>query len=187
MIMIKNLTLVKTIISICDFSGVWSKPYRDEGYAVFQIDLQLGQDVRLFKFPGHSIYGILAAPPCTVFCRPSSQFWDKWGDNGLRSGLAIVDACLRLVTICKPHFWALENPPGRLSEYLGPPTYSFQPWEFGNPWTKQTYLWGKFNIPVKTIVKPVIKNRTTSLSSTQKNKRSETPSGFAKAFFKANQ
>jgi hypothetical protein len=58
----------KTILSLCDHSGAWSAPYAAAGYAVKQIDLKLAnpQDVRLLKCPGR-LYGILAAPPCTVF------------------------------------------------------------------------------------------------------------------------
>jgi hypothetical protein len=55
---------LKTILSLCDYSGSWSKPYRDAGYKVIQVDIKHGQDVRLFEFPGQ-VHGILAAPPCT--------------------------------------------------------------------------------------------------------------------------
>lgn len=184
--MVRQTTIIKTILSLCDYSGVWSAPYREVGYNVIQIDLQHGQDIRMIEYPGH-VYGILAAPPCTVFCRPSAMHWEKMGIDGLLSGLALIDACMRLITICRPKFWALENPPGRLTKYLGPPQHSFQPWEFGDPWTKQTYLWGRFNQPQKNPIEPTIFNRTERMSSSDKNKRAETPAGFARAFFEANQ
>ena len=194
--MVIQKPLIKTILSLCDFSGVWSAPYREAGYNVIQIDLQRdGQDVRLMEW-SHVVHGVLAAPPCTVFCRAGAWLWPKWGNKGLLHGLSIVDACLRIITVCQPAFWALENPPGRLDKYLGPPSFSFQPWEFGDPWTKQTYLWGNFSIPRKAPVESEpypehlakgSRDRTTRLSSSQKNKRAETPAGFAKAFFEANQ
>lgn len=57
------------ILSLCDYSGTWSKPYRDAGYDVIQIDLQRGgQDVRLLQRE-KDVHGILAAPPCTCFAR----------------------------------------------------------------------------------------------------------------------
>jgi len=189
-----TIPLVKTVYSLCDYSGIWSGPYKKAGYKVVNVDIQHGQDVRLLEYPGH-IHGILAAPPCTKFCRPGAQYWNEWGEQGLMEGLALVDACLRLVTICRPKFWALENPPGRLDKYLGPPVFSFHPWEFGDPWTKHTYLWGKFNIPKKTPIEPEPypehlepgkRDRTSRLGSSQRNKRAETPKGFADAFFKAN-
>ena len=37
----------KIILSLCDYSGAWSRPYQEAGYDVVQIDLALGQDVDL--------------------------------------------------------------------------------------------------------------------------------------------
>lgn len=187
-------TLTKTILSLCDFSGSWSRPYEDDGYEVVRIDLQHGGDVRLLKFPG-IVHGILAAPPCRVFCRPGARLWKEWGDTELRDGLSIVDACLRMVAVCRPVWWALENPPGRLDKYLGPPAHDFHPWEYGDPYTKHTYLWGKFNIPLRSPVPPEEypghlpagrRDRTSRMSSSWRNQRAETPLGFAQAFFAAN-
>lgn len=187
-------SLFRTILSLCDYSGVWSQPYVDAGYDVRRYDLQHGQDIRLLKFPG-KVHGILAAPPCTKFCRPGARLWTEWGDDGLREGLSVVDACLRMVAVCRPKWWALENPPGRLDDYLGEPALSWHPWEYGDPWTKHTYLWGRFTPPVRTPVKPEEypedlppgrRDRTSRMSSSAKNERSETPAGFARAFFLSN-
>ncbi len=55
--------LIKTVLSLCDYSGVWSQPYADTGYNVIRVDLQTSeQDVRLVEFPG-PVHGILAAHP----------------------------------------------------------------------------------------------------------------------------
>jgi hypothetical protein len=186
--------LIKRILSLCDYSGVWSQPYVDAGYDVTRVDLQHGQDVRLLEYPGE-VYGILAAPPCTKFCRPGARLWKQWGDAGIIEGLQLVDACLRFVAICRPKFWALENPPGRLHKYLGPPTLSFHPFDFGDPYTKHTYLWGRFTIPVKTPCEPEPypdhlppgrRDATSRVSSSWRNQRAQTPPGFARAFFEAN-
>jgi len=132
-----QLTITKTILSLCDYSGVWSQPFADAGYEVIRVDLQHEGDVRLLEYPGR-VHGILAAPPCRVFCRPGARLWQEWGDKELLNGLSIVDACLRLVAVCRPAWWALENPPGRLDKYLGPPSLPFHPWEFGDAYTKHT-------------------------------------------------
>ena len=138
----------RTILSLCDYTGNWSRPYEKAGYSVIRIDLQHGQDVRLMKRIEEPIHGILAAPPCTHFSIAGSQYWKSKGDNALLEGLAIVDACLRAVAIYHPVWWVLENPKGRLREYLGEPAWRFQPWQFGDPYTKMTCLWGHFVIPV---------------------------------------
>lgn len=187
-------SIFPTILSLCDYSGVWSQPYVDGGYDVRRFDLQRGEDVRLLEFPG-KVHGILAAPPCTKFCRPGARLWEEWGDAGLLEGLSVIDACLRLVAVCRPKWWALENPPGRLDKYLGPPALSWHPWEYGDPWTKHTYLWGRFNPPAQTPVPPEEypehlpagrRDRTSRMSSSARNERAETPAGFAKAFYLAN-
>ena len=100
----------------------------------------------------------------------------------------MVDACLRLVTVCRPVWWALENPVGKLRRYLGPPTYLFDPCDHGDPYRKKTLLWGQFTIPVKTPVIPV-KDSPIHWMSPGKDraaKRSVTPPGFTRAFFEAN-
>ena len=88
----------------------------------------------------------------------------------------------------RPAFWALENPVGRLAHYLGKPKMYFNPCDYGDPYTKKTCLWGKFNIPIKDRVEPV-KGSKMHLIAPGKDRvmlRSITPPGFAKAFFEAN-
>ena len=178
----------RIILSLCDHSGEWSRPYREAGYDVRQIDLQDGQDVRTIKYPG-KVYGLLMAPPCTVFCTGGAHLWAKRSEDEMLNGLAVVDACLRLVTICEPFFWALENPKGRLSQWLGPWAYSFQPYWFGDDYTKLTHLWGKFNHPQARGVtqRPQAgKIENAPSKKGRQNPRSVTPAGFARAFFEAN-
>jgi hypothetical protein len=103
--------------------------------------------------------------------------------------MAIVISCLRIIAMTKPVFWALENPPGRLRRWLGDPQYSFDPCDFGDPHTKKTHLWGLFNEPREYHV-PVLKRKYIENMGQTKDrsmKRSITPSGFAQAFFEANQ
>lgn len=108
----------KIILSLCDYTGNWSRPYEEAGYTISRIDLKHGQDVRFLTFPAQQIYGILAAPPCTVFAN-SGNAW-KRTDAEMLAALSIVDACLRLVAMTNPHFWVLENPVGTLGRYCCP-------------------------------------------------------------------
>jgi len=134
----------KTIISLCDYSGAWVEPYRRNGYNVIQVDIKHGSDVRTFAFDD-DVYGILAAPPCTEFSSSGAQYWkQKDLDGRTVEALAIVDACLRLVVSKRKtlKFWALENPVGRLKKWLGKETFSFNPCDFGDAYTKKTLIWG---------------------------------------------
>ena len=184
----------RVILSLCDYSGEWSRPYREAGYDVRQIDMQLdGRDVRLMEHPG-PVYGILAAPPCTMFGLGGAHLWAKRTEAEMLTALSVVDACLRLVMLCQPTFWALENPKGRLTRWLGAPAYTFQPFWFGNAYTKMTHLWGKFNPPRPSAVAetpPRLRNGYVEMISagngmSRQSRRSVTPAGFAKAFMEAN-
>lgn len=185
---------MRKIISLCDYSGSWSKPYLEAGYEVIQIDIQRGgQDVRLLQ-KQDDVHGILAAPPCTCFA--SSGAWVKRSDHDMIEALSVVDACIRLVFACKPKWWCLENPVGKLARYLGRPRMYFQSCDYGDPYTKRTCLWGDFTMPMPLLlgenraVKPILGNtpimKLGGKSLKTKNARSQTPAGFARAFFEVN-
>jgi len=175
----------RIILDLCGGTGAWSRPYAQAGYDVRIITLP--PDIRLCC-PPLAAYGILAAPPCTVLASSGARWWAAKGEGALLEALSVVDACLRFVALCSPQFWALENPVGRLKRYLGEPSMYFDPCDFGDPYTKHTCLWGRFNEPIKNSVKPKKKNRIwyEARTSYRGRRRSITPAGFAKAFFESN-
>jgi hypothetical protein len=183
---------VLCVLSLCDFSGAWSAPYEAAGYEVIRVDLASGQDVRTIEHLGRPVQGILAAPPCDHFAVSGARWWEGKGMGPVLDGLAVVDACLRAVAIYRPAWWALENPVGRLRRWLGPPQFSFDPCDFGDPYTKRTHLWGDFVPPVPIVSAQARQSVAPSLGSKMhtmirdKARRSETPAGFATAFFEAN-
>lgn len=136
----------KIILDLCGGSGSWGRPYKENGYDVRLITLP-ENDVLTYQPPKSDVYGILAAPPCTEFsvlnCKAERR------ERKPEEGLKIVNACLRIIEQVKPVWWALENPVGYLRDYLGKSTLIFQPWEYGDPWTKRTEIWGTFNPPPK--------------------------------------
>lgn len=178
----------KIILDLCGGTGSWSRPYKKAGYDVKVIDpLQNTGDIRELEYIDN-VYGILAAPPCTEFAGSGARWWEEKGHIPLMNALSIVDACFRIITVCKPKFWALENPVGRLKNYIGEPRLRFHPWHYGADYTKQTLLWGEFNMPKLTPVFPENADMIHKLppSKERAKLRSITPEGFAKAFFQAN-
>lgn len=179
----------RLILDLCGGTGEWSRPYAEAGYPVRVVDIQNGQDVRLMQKMETSVYGILAAPVCTVFA-VSGNRW-KRTDDDYREALALVDACLRIIMVHNPVFWALENPVGKLVRWIGRPRMYFQPNDFGDAYTKKTALWGNFNIPVKNWVPAVEGSKMWAKyggkSERTKRLRSVTPAQFALKFFEANQ
>lgn len=197
----------KIILDLCGGTGSWSKYYKLNSniYDVRIIDPQEWMDgygnsgdVRLFQYSNINIHGILSAPPCTEFASSGARWWKDKGEKPLLEGLSVVDACLRIIFVHKPKFWALENPVGRLRKFLGDPTLIFNPCDYGDPYTKKTLLWGNFNIPEKTPVEPEFVTyangkrgskfwaKLGGKSARTKRLRSATPDGFAKAFYDSN-
>ena len=195
----------KIIVSLCDYSGNWAKPYKDNGFDVIQVDIKLGQDIRLFKKIQDDVYGILAAPPCTEFAGSGARWWKDKDPQLLLDGMALIDACFRIIYANNPKFWVLENPVGRLIHWIGKPKIIFNPCDYGDAYTKKTCLWGNFNIPKKNPVEPEfvtigtkgkresrISYEAFSKFGGKKNAekraeiRSVTPMGFANAFYEAN-
>lgn len=135
----------KIILDLCGGTGSWSRFYKHAGYGVRNITLP-DFDVLTYK-PPENVYGILAAPPCTEFsvlnCKAEAR------ERKPEEGLKIVLACMRIIQQSDPKWWAMENPVGYLREYMGKPTATFQPWQYGDPWTKRTDLWGSFSVPQK--------------------------------------
>lgn len=181
----------RVILDLCGGSGAWSEPYRQAGYDVRLVTLDLGEDVRTFEPPKDAVHGILAAPPCTEFSLAKNG-----RPRDIKRGLEVVGACLRVIAACKPVWWALENPVGMLGHYLGTPRDVFEPCDFGDPWTKRTALWGDFSLPERgPFVKPLGGGPLCSICDPQRKRlmwcskaahRAITPPGFARAFCEAN-
>jgi hypothetical protein len=180
---------VLRILDLCGGTGSWSQPYADAGYDVVIVDpAQDTGDVRLLSAKQGRIHGILAAPPCTVFASSGARWWHGKGQAAVMEGLSVVDACLRVVAIQQPVWWALENPVGRLRTYLGDPLLSFDPSDYGDPYTKRTLLWGRFRVPLRRPVQATEGSKMHRLGPSARRAalRSVTPPGFARAFFEVN-
>lgn len=197
----------KIILDLCGGTGSWSLPYKEAGFDVRVVTLP-DNDVRTYKLPDGPIYGILAAPPCTMF---SDARTHAKTPRDLVGGMEIVNSCMRLIheaqyrissdqsKISPLKFWALENPwYGRLKWFIGHPKFTFSPWEFGDAYKKKTAVWGYFNEPVKshTHIEKVLPKFDYMSSKDiapewfgkldRQARRAITPKGFAKAFFEAN-
>ena len=199
----------KIILDLCGGTGAWSRPYKEAGYDVRVITLP-EYDVLTYELPKEPIYGILSAPPCTMFSIARTVA-KKTRD--FDEGMETVRACLNIIWEARARqkiaFWALENPLGFLRQFLGKPPFTFQPWEFGEHYSKKTDIWGYFNGPKKKYkdAKEIMTPEEISLCKTNSRKlpfrpfeqwgkhlshekqsalRAITPKGFAEAFFKAN-
>lgn len=185
---------MKIILDLCGGTGAWSEPYRDAGYDVQVITLP-DHDIRDFVLPAEPIYGILAAPPCTMFSLARTTAKTP---RDFAEGMEVVKACLNIIWSARYKqslkFWALENPRGYLRQFMGLPPFTFMRCHFGDDGGKPTDLWGYYKAPKKThpTAKPTRGNDNTESKwyntvNGNPRKRAITPPGFARAFFKANQ
>lgn len=178
------------IIDLCGGTGAWSAPYRAAGYDVRLVTLP-DIDVRAYTPPA-GVHGVLAAPPCTEFASSGARWWATKDPALLAVALDVIDACMGIIHIVDPVWWALENPVGRLrrlrTDVLGAPRLVFDPCDYGDPYTKKTLVWGRFVLPKTAPVAPEAKNRIHHCppGPARQRIRSITPPGFARAFFEAN-
>lgn len=196
------------VLSLCDRTGVMVQPWLEAGYECWIVDLQhppgrhlegnlvrVGCDVRTFNWSTPDGLQqpaiVFAFPPCTNLSVSGARWFKDKGLEALHDSLGLVVACKQ---ICERSSapWMLENPVGVLSSYWRKPDYIFQPWQYGDTYTKRTCLWTG-----RGFVMPVAWQRTkpddvTSAiylmppSADRGDKRSVTPAGFSRAVFEAN-
>ena len=139
----------KIILDLCGGTGAWSRPYAKAGYDVRLVTLP-DHDIRTYV-PPENVYGILAAPPCTMFSRARTNAKTP---RDLDGAMDVVASCMRIIWASQSsgslEWWALENPMGLLRQFLGNPAFSFRGWEYGDAkHMKFTDIWGYFDPPVK--------------------------------------
>ena len=176
----------KIILDLCGGTGAWSKPYANAGYDVRNITLP---DYDIMEYtPPTTVYGILAACPCEIIGNASAHLWGKRDSDLIALHCAFVTRTLLIVIRTKPKFWVIENPPGKMKLLLGQYQYKLQPYEFGDDYSKLTYLWGNFVPPMKKYTDSHSKqtNYIEGINVNREVLRAITPFGFAKAFFEAN-
>ena len=172
------------VVSLCDYSGNWPRPWNEAGYTVLHYDLKHGDDVTkltpelvaddVYKVVQRAvIVCVLAAPPCTDFAVSGAQYWPaKDADGRTAQSLAVLDACVALAKALSPWCWALENPVGRIPRLrpgLGRPLYYFHPADFcrwagagdadervqRERYTKKTGMWGNHREPERCGLEPI--------------------------------
>lgn len=132
----------KIILHLCADTGSDSYQYsKDPDYEVVLIGKSIGVEN---YHPPKNVHGIIANPVCLEFSRARVGGKARNPDKGME----LVNECLRIIEEAQPKWWVIENPGmGRLRDYLGKPVATYQPYQYGSPWTKKTSLWGKFNMP----------------------------------------
>ena len=153
---------------------------------------RVGCDVASFDMP-EDVYFACAFPPCTHLAGSGARWWAEKGLEPLEDALALVRACWERVATAERYM--LENPVGRLATEWRQADESFDPCDYGgwldvpgDHYTKRTCLWtgGDFHMPHRRPVPATDGSRMHRLSSSDKDERSLTPAGFARAVYETN-
>lgn len=200
------------VLSLCDRTGNMVQPWIEAGYEAITVDLQdsptanparhhFVADVTTWRYPlkfgPPSI--VFAFPPCTHLAVSGARWFKDKGLPALIEGLTTVNAC-REICEASGAPWMLENPVGTLASYWREPDFTFDPCDYGDPYTKKTCLWvgGGFIMPPKinqgdmfappTTVAPTMGSMIHRMppSDDRGDLRSITPMGFARAVLRAN-
>lgn len=202
------------LISVFDFTGNASRPYREAGWDVSQIDIQHGQDFLTFDYRKEwgtrnkpKRVGIIAMIPCTDYATCGAKHFAKKDSNGDTERSQELVECVRvMIQFFKDQgvllFWQVENPRSRihnLNTWLKPirqkfnPTdfAGYDPWPFNSRYNKETWLFGEFNLMRHKRMEPIEKDnpgwkKLGGRSLKTKNARSVSPLGYCYAFFEAN-
>jgi hypothetical protein len=197
------------VISLCDKSGVMVTPWADAGYECWCVDIQHSiradrqegntiftwGDARAWKPPAEirgRIAMVFAFPPCTHDAVSGARDFQKKGNIMLRDSLELFSAC-EMVAAWSSAPYMIEHPVSVISTHYRKPDFKFQPWQYGDLWTKETWLWtgnGFVMPPALHIAQPegvTEKIWRMPPSPERANLRAETPPGFARAVFDANE
>lgn len=196
------------VISLCDKSGVMVKPWADAGFKCWCVDTQhsirkdrvegnvsfVWGDVRSWCPPEEArrrIVAVFAFPPCTDVTGADARDFRKKRNILLRDALELFSAC-EMVACWSGAPYMIENPVGKFSDHMGKPDFTFQPWQFGDLYSKKTCLWTGNGFVMPSPIHAVEPDGVTQKiwtmppSAERANLRSQTPAGFAQAVFEAN-
>ena len=141
------------VLVACEESQEVCKAFRDRGHNAFSCDLQECsgghpewhiQDDVLKHLDGWDL--IIAHPPCTYMSGAGAcRMYPKAGQidqERFAKAMEAKEFFMKILTadcqkIC------VENPRPLKCVELPPPSQSIQPYEYGEPWSKLTYLWLK--------------------------------------------
>jgi hypothetical protein len=190
---------MKNLLALFEITGIASGHYRRDGWNVVQIDIQSGIDILEWnyrQYPPDFFTGIIAFPPCTAYAGSGARWWKEKDERGETSYYdSLVYKMLEIIDYFRPglKFWWAENPVGRIQkrvpEIAKYRMLTFNPCEFGDPYTKKTVIYGEFNpFLIRAYVKPTEGSKMHKIppGANRQNIRSATPQGFAKAIYEAN-
>jgi hypothetical protein len=142
------------VLVACEYSGRVRDAFIRKGHDAISVDLlptesegphYQGDIFEFLKKNPPELFDLLIAfPPCTHLSKAGGAHWKKKRESGEQQ--KAIGFVLDLYYLNIPKV-AIENPVGALSRYFRKPDQIIHPYQFGDPWTKETCLWLK-GLPV---------------------------------------
>lgn len=171
------------LISVFDYTGNASRPYREAGWDVTQIDIQHGVDFLKFDFirelnnrceyGTYPEVGIIAMIPCTHDAVSGAKHFKRKDELGITKETdLLVNHLKKMILFFEDmrllKFWQAEQPKTRLHNrhpWLKPITQKFNPTDYAgydpNPddsrYNKETWLFGRFKKMIPKRMEPLTK------------------------------
>jgi len=129
------------IISLCDYTGIFTKPWRDAGYDAIHIDPQRDDNGTILEMmpviseaikSGRVVF-VAGFPPCTDVAVSGARHFaaKRDADKHFQTKAALVAEQCRMVGELAQVPWFFENPVSVFASIFGSPTHTFSPHEFG--------------------------------------------------------
>ncbi len=190
------------MISCFDYTGNMALPWAEAGFLCYCVDMQhqagetrtgnivkVGANMLDWLPPRGDIVFAAFFPPCTDVAVSGARWFRDKGLGKLIGALQLFKRSVDLAELIGAPY-LIENPVSTVSSYWRKPDHSFDPCDYGDPYTKKTCLWtgNGFVMPTKRRVDPTEGSKMHLLPSSddRANLRSATPMGFARAVFEAN-
>ena len=196
-------------LSFFDYSGVMMLPWAKAGYECHCFDIQGNHNPAHPNISHHQediadngLYWassfsrnrdeiVFASffPPCDHLAVSGARWFKGKGLRALARAIELFAYSAEIAEkLGAPYL--IENPVSTISTYWRKPDYTFDPCDYGDPYTKKTCLWtgNGFVMPPKNPVEPTDGSKMHKLPPGPERKqiRSQTPEGFARAVFEAN-
>lgn len=147
------------VISLCDYTGVFTKPWRNAGYEAIHVDpqrenngtiIEMMPTVRDAIMSGRVAF-VMGFPPCTDVAVSGAAHFEskKEADPYFQAKAALVAEQCRMIGLMAGCPWAFENPVSVFSGIFGEPHYKFDPYEYGGylPEDDKHPLWPEYIAP----------------------------------------
>lgn len=125
--MIERIKMNRLLISLFDYTGNASRPYKEAGWDVIQVDIKHGIDImtwnplRCLDVYDYALpeIGIIAMVPCTDYALSGARhFEEKDRDGRTAESQKLVDRTKRIIDFFDGErllkFWQVENPMSRI-------------------------------------------------------------------------